>query len=1421
MKSVSPYKTENDKYSFMLDAPYAIDSLYAKMTDENGVSDEVAVKDLLVALGDKNEFAWESIVTDKWIFDKSAPSIHVSYEGNAPEEDSVFFGNDEGTVGIIISDMDSIKDKDLMTILITSQFKGVNDTSYSDAQKIAEESFSNNEKDEYSFEIDTVNDLTETGDYLYTITAVDYAGNKKTIEVPFYVDHSTPNGVIAVVSPEVKVLKYDGGINENWIVEDPDSKTVTFRVYPETNGSRIKTIEFKVNSFSKRYSYSPMKDEDDREYMQFSIKKSDVKYINGCYNVSAVIINRARNRIKSEYTLHIDTDNPVINSVKASKKNNALMNAINFLSFGTFFNDSIILSVTADDTSYGAGPDYAEFTYKNGTENLKSGKVYFSNEKSGEAKTASWDMNILEDEVVVSANVVVVVYDKLGKKSTLNQVISGENGESAGNDFVMLEKVKPVADVTIDSGDGAERSDGQIWYRKNHEVKLNFSDLDSGIREVFFSVNGKKLTQTIDGKTLATEKSTGTAKITSLAYTFTTEQIAEQVEMDKDGRYHIECYAVDNAGNQSVTAIKDYYRDVTAPVIKNFSFRPYTVDGIEESSEFIEELRYGFYFTDSAVVTALVDDTNGGTIPSSGNYKMYFKLVSYKNGKQDKVTTTESVIANNTAECVIPKNFKGQIYVKSNDMVGNISDEVTSYALVLDTDAPTIEIEPLPENAAGKDPDGNALYTDKVSFRVTVSDYQSGLREVVYSKKSELDSFDAVVTSIGDNYEEALNNGWEIVNRDQNLITEISKVFTFDKDDNSIQLSFVATDRSKNASDTKKNTPFTIDTIAPVVTITNPSTVLNGKYYQGSTSFTISVTERNFDPSLMVDTITNTYTSSRPTVEFSSTEGSNTHTAVVYFPEGDYDFTFTGTDLGGHVTRIYVNGSSDPITTFSTIFNVDATAPSISTNFITFNTDRNDGNYFKEAKSAEITITEHNFDEAGTNLRVESKSPGSSHDNSGWYEIGSSQGWTNSGDTHSISIPCSQDAVYRVSVNPKDLADNQGNGETSPIFEIDTTVPKLYSRNGVLSSESGFVTTPYSEVYDEKKKGAPAPNVEFEDNNFKLIKIEANIFRPEYTNGMEFNKIIPDKLSKDLTGEIGTKSFSVPQFDKDGVYSFTFTALDKAGNESEPINDTYFRLVDTDMLAYISNSSIVNHSGYYSLMDEYGRAISKKASDFSDLEISVITLNSDKKSGRIIVRDEEDKYSTDTHLKTESTDISKTAHIDIKTLPAQYFSETFRDDSLDNRMYLSISINDHSYLDLATIHIDNEPPSATLPEDFANWHNYLFTDSVVIDLTEISETLNTDNTKIYECPREDEREEIPYEYNKADKILSFTLDKGAHNIDIVLVDEAGNEWDVDRVRYLRVGNFRLYLILGGVVLIAGAVVVFFQIRKRKRHKTNK
>lgn len=61
--------------------------------------------------------------------------------------------------------------------------------------------------------------------------------------------------------------------------------------------------------------------------------------------------------------------------------------------------------------------------------------------------------------------------------------------------------------------------------------------------------------------------------------------------------------------------------------------------------------------------------------------------------------------------------------------------------------------------------------------------------------------------------------------------------------------------------------------------------------------------------------------------------------------------------------------------------------------------------------------------------------------------------WSDDIDTHTLSIIFDDDAVYRVEISPSDSSGNTSGYKSSEIFEIDTTLPVVSSKNGILVDE--------------------------------------------------------------------------------------------------------------------------------------------------------------------------------------------------------------------------------------------------------------------------------------------------------------------------------------------------------------------------------
>ncbi len=1440
---------KSGEYSFDLNDGTVIGSLYVRTDDGNNKKD-ISLSSLLKnsscnktpvttpAEGEDPVIDWKDITTDKWIIDTKSPEISFDYGSEVNRDGSHYYNNNGGEMKISFNDNGGLRSASVSKIIS------------GDGAALGEEVLLKDDKfdsDQYSTSYTVDTSKLDTGMYIFRNTADDNARNPKTEKsTMIFVDHEVPKGEFSVISHEVTAIE-----DQNWIIEKDENdevKPIVLRLNYKLEGSDLYKIHFKVNG--KEYTADDYyTDEDGNTYADITIDPSEDRYNEeNEYFISADIEALSGNTGHAYYTLYVDTEAPVIDKFTIEKKFSVKEAILNVLPFGSFSNDSVRLSVDVHDGEHDSGVDYVTIEHDGNESPLKM--IAHGSDKF------VYDLDI--DTSVFQSDIIVNVYDKVGKHSISCPNIENtvkEEGVSE-NHFVMLEDHQPSLTADLPEPDSIQKDSGRIWYRKhtNSEtdkekmISVSVIDKDSGIRQVEMFINGQNTTSISgelekDHKTLPDIASTieagkkdRTALCQEYHYNYSIEKIAEMIPANTDGSYSIEFIVTDNAGNvQHMPVTSDgkeykeskivFYRDIIAPEIERFNFDRASSDGLSEAdkSSFVVALEYGYYFKEDFEVTVDVSDTE----PSSRLDKVQFRLVPYENTEQLDQQIYNVPVTDGKAKLKIGAGFKGQIYAKTYDNVGNVSEEKTPQGFVIDHTAPDIFIEPLPGRGSGTDSNGNKLFTEEVQFRVTISDPKSGLRNVGYSKESEKDSFENVNTEIsntdGYNVGEFLDNGWEITAADSNLVTEVSKVFTFNTDDNDISMMFSASDRSGNISDEEKSETFTIDTIAPEVTVTKNSDAKNGRYYNGPVTYDIVVKERNFSADLMNAKISNTFTQSIPSCSFKEIAPSE-YKATLTFNEGDYNFSFSGYDLGRHPANITSDGKTNNY--FSAFFNVDATAPVISNNFASFGKDNDKEIFYSKDQTATITVNEHNFDPTDMNISILRKVPGSDHNAAGsdWVSVGGGYDWKHDGDKHDLNITLSDDGVYKISMSPSDRAGNKGSftkgsADHTTVYEIDKTPPVYKSRNGTMFKNESKLT-PFYDVYDEKRKDDPKPSVEFDDTNFSEIRVEAIVYSPEYTNKKEMGEISESPLTDKISGNVKSKKYTLDDFNKDGVYALKFTAIDKAGNESETISNTYFRMIDTDVLAYIYNSAIDTKNGptgYYSLMSENGKALSKKAVDFKDIDVLVIKPKDDKKSGKLVLREDEKQYSPEDYsaFNVETEEISETCIMEKMHLPGSYFSETFKDDGIDTRMYLSVSVRDDVYQDLASIHIDNEIPKADIPEKFHNWANFSFTDEETITLTGITETLNDENTKVFECPRNGERKEIPHIYDPENGTLSFTLGKGIHHIDITLEDEAGNQWHIDRVKYVRVGNFRI--LLGSAIGIAGigaGVLIHFLRRRR-------
>ncbi len=1137
----------------------------------------------------------------------------------------------------------------------------------------------------------------------------------------------------------------------------------------------------------------------------YTVNTSD-NHLDGENKIEVIVVNNCGVEKPDSKTVFVDSTNPkVIGFIIDKENDDALSQILNFLTFGTSFNEKAKITVIADDR-YGATSGINTITLYADGEPINGSPKTVTAIGDGTYKAEF----VLPESVFPESKLFDSVLTAVATDNVHN--ITGKNGANPNgvsvtptsvnsdlkSDKVMIETVNPVIDISSLEAvyiDGSNKR----WYPDDVLFTVTAKDTDAGIRSVQIKINDVDVLTDVDGK--AVNANFFNAETHEAVFKINTSQGTRA----DDGSYLIEVTVTDNAGN--VYSVSDIvYKDIDKPIVTGYRFVPATSDRISETSAFIDNLEYGFYF--QTEFTAIIEVSDGET--SSGLGKVEYRFVSYQDGEKTGETSGTQSIVEGMAVLTIPQGFRGQIFVAAFDSVENLSDEETPQAFVIDNTNPEISITNN-DSTDHIDADGNKLYVSDMSFTVVVSDYRSGIKEIGYSQSSENGSYDREVISVNNTGYSAgddLGDGWTVSEMDANLVTKATKTFTFSCDDNDITLTFDATDRSGNTEESVQNETITVDKTNPIINIVFRDDNDDNVHYDQNRIADITVIERNFDSTLILAAIENTF-GSVPTFSFTKVSNAK-HTAVIDFGEGDYTFDVTGTDLGAHVATVNFRGGNE------NLFFVDKTKPAIEENFIEFEKSNpsfgNQNNSFNIDKTVKIKVTEHNFDPELVNLLVTRKDAGEAHNTSGLvdstYEVGSAR-WESLGDVHTISFTLERDAVYQVSITPADLAGNIANPRNTVVFEIDKTVPIVSAKNGAWVKEDDIK---FLDVYPFSRKDDPVPTVEFYDLNIDHIEYNLTVCIPDNTSPDAITVIRPQTvyLSEDIdnTGKIEGSKFTLPDFVQDGVYALELVAVDVAGNKSLLNLNTYARMIEQDVLAYILESNVSAKTGLYSFQYENGDTISKRPDNFSDIRIFVLTK---KDTGIDIVLRDNNAYEVDTYSEPTTDDSLYGVGLYNFVLESSFFKDNFQDDT-DVEMHLTVK-NEGSRIDLGKMHIDNVAPTCTLPGDFQSWSWYYGEENRTITVSNISELIDENQCTVY-----DNGKELNFEYLSADNTLSFTLGKGWHNIGIIIDDMAGNANNIQEKANIHIGFFWLWVIIASSVALIGAAafITFRCIGKKRR-----
>ncbi len=1221
---------------------------------------------------------------------------------------------------------------------------------------------------EYDFN-KSVKELAE-GEHTFEVSITDNSGNTNSMKYNFVVDYTRPTGSLNV-TPE-KII--DG---ENWF----DGKTV-IKVGVDVTEVNIKKVDIKVND----KPHATFNEGNFRQKVYIELDESKVKVNEERkYLISGTITDKAGNTYDyPTVELHRDFNEPQVSSVTVSKNNEK--DKLNVLPFGVYSNGDVTVTANVSDRTYDSGVDRVEIVYQ--------GKI----ERMNKSKDGVYVKEFSSATYFNEENVKITVYDKFGKDSSKNGTSYPLINDTSRK--IMLEKIPPTVNIAMPTYDYGGRR-GEYWYNPNRisqqtkEIKLIVSDVDSGIRNIAVKVNNTEITYDSRGDKFLISDETGKAKkahTNKKEYYLNVDKLVadKSIPVSSDGKYTVEIAVTDNAGNEANNSCI-FYVDKTTPKVDRFRFT--AVDGDKNISNLIEELadvEYGFYFKQDFYVTVDLSDDNA----SSGLWKIQYNLISYKNGNKVGETgfTDGNLQDRSSAVFKVEKGFKGQIYVKVYDNVNNISVPVTPQAFVIDTEAVhglETHIEMLHSSQTNKkDMSGNALYTNNETVKVVVTDTVSGIKNVSYSIQSENQNV-ALTNTPFNNTEYNVNDvidGWRITKMDRNLITELIREFVFDSDNNDIILKVGMSDNATNESNLTAST-FTVDKTAPKVEVNfDNNDNRNDGYYQAKRTATITITERNFDAK-RIDARVNG--SSIP-LNFKSKD-KVTHTATYEFGEGDYSsFTVKGTDC-----------SDRELSYNSERFWVDLTNPefvqeSVDTNEEQFK--NANGNLFKDAKTMELTIKEHNFSENLVTVKVNGND--------------AEHSFTDNGDMHNLKIPFNESGEYHVTVQVTDKSGRVSTVYNSPDFEIDKDDPLFVS--------------PEDEILNYRNEDDTVDSIVFKDKNIDRVEGTIKSYTVKDIEGRKFvesKSPEPFKFTDVKNGEIVVDLNDKMQ--EAGVYEVRTVAYDKAGRSSgdEKIH-TFVVLRNNDIIIGISESK-----------DAYqfdGKGL--KYDQIKDIKVDIYMRKDhpNKKDGSF------EGYPFEVTIDGEQPDAQnpELVAIDDKdcangivcyhfTLKSKYITTNYDESVLTSEKDAPFTVKevDGESVTVGHIMIDNEKPKANYLGKLTDipWYGGYYDNNnknpLKIVIVNVSDDVDIDN-----CTFSDNDTSITYqEYDKEAKTITLELGEGEHNVSVTIKDYAGNEYPMDSIHvYVGsiFGRWWMKVLIALVIVILGVMIYFIVRIIRKRRK---
>ncbi|MDD4492784.1 MAG: Ig-like domain repeat protein [Eubacteriales bacterium] len=1219
------------------------------------------------------------------------------------------------------------------------------------------------------------------GNYTWSLSYTNDADNANTDVVAgasvtpydFTIDTTNPTGKITVETNTwdqiLSVLTF--GLYSNVKADvsataDDVTSPVIIEYYKTSNPIALSAEELDNQTFSTFNAFSIDKNEQFVVYLKITDYAGNYIYINS-----------------DGYIVDKESSNIVLTPSQANGFYDATANGSG--QYG-IYNSDLNVAVQVTDAEPYSGIKTVDYWVVKDNDNAnptQSGNLYtFNVSNPTQAQlTAEWNGNIpVNTDLNNSCNVVVYV-------KTVDNA-GNENTQSVKLD---IDITAPTIDVTFDNNQdnagntyfNASRTATVVITERPHH--FNAAKATDGITITAVDANGKEVESSYTISAWNTKEGTMPDAATHTA----------TITFSKDANYTFAIAYTDEASNVNTTldthdsvAPYKFTVDTTNPTgtVKAVSDEGRT----EEWNELNNSLTFGFWSKKKIAVSGTSDDA---TSPVAS--VVYYKVVSQNaNDNTSALTATQLDAITSWQEFNgfnVAANEQFAVYIKITDNAGNYT-YISTNGLIVDDQHP-MEETIAPEITVTPEQPINGIYKGDVKVSITVDDplvggTYSGLKEVSYAV------FDRAISEIEPTQSGILYSFSNTNPTQAELLKTWNGSITVDSkknNSNDIRIVVYAKDNSLNSSD--DDTTIKLDTTAPVIDISyDNNSADSGSFFKENRTATIVVTERNFNSDDVKLEITNTDGVIPAISAWSKTEGTGNQdntkwtATVLYAADGDYTFGIEYTDLAGNKGTAINYAAS---TVAGTAFAVDKTIPTVAVSYD--NNSVQNSNYYKDARTATIVITEHNFNSDRVKIDLTATNDGAN------AALPTVSGWSTSGDKHTATINYSNDSLYSFDISFNDKAGNAMADFEKQSFYVDKTVPEL-SITGVADKSAN--------------SGNVIPVVSYSDTNYDSNQVTITL------TGANRKSVTLDGSYSDIHNG---RTFTFTNFAKeqsvDDIYTLTATLTDKAGNIStktinfsvnrfgstyalgssaEALNGSYVK-APVDVVVTETNANELNNikitlfkndqtialkegedysidvKGGNGQWYEYTYTIFKK--NFEDDGVYRLTLHSEDAAGNVA------ENTLDTKDKTIRFGVDKTAPTivisnleDGKTYPVEKYTVT-------------LSSNDNLKLSKVVVYLDGN--------EITSWGGEKL-EAILNGKDGFSFEVGGDSTK-------------------------------AHSVKVVATDEAGNE-TTEEVKdfYVTTNVFVRYYnnkalffgSIGGVLLLIAGIVVLVVLKKKKQSK---